>query len=92
MGRLVGRLPIEGHHGCRQTGAATQLCAPAVAHGSDFNVEGAAAYGFVEVMHGHVVGVRSRQWNWGTEDDSQPLRPDDQAKRGTKTGSTAPIR
>jgi len=53
-GGLVGRVPVEGHHGAGHAGAAQQLRAPAVADGPHFDEVRPAADGLFVAMNGHM--------------------------------------
>ena len=52
--RLVGRLPVEGHHGGWHPGNAPELRAPAVGDGRDLNLVRATADSLFESMNRHV--------------------------------------
>ena len=51
--RLVGRLPVEGHHRSRHPRRAPQLCTPSVAHRRHVNLVRTSANRLFEAMHVH---------------------------------------
>ena len=53
-GCLLGRRPVEGHHGRRHAERALEMGSPARANWCDFNSIRAFADGGFDVMHGHV--------------------------------------